>query len=60
MLKRVALSIGSIEKLDKWHGHLYNWYDTRSLRPLRPFISRQWTGNLVGYLITLRQGLLET
>ncbi|NLY30998.1 MAG: glycosyl transferase [Firmicutes bacterium] len=60
MLKRVALSIGSIEKLDKWHGHLYNWYDTRSLRPLRPFyISAVDSGNLVGYLITLRQGLLE-
>ena len=61
MLERMALSIGSIEQLEKWHGHLYNWYDTRSLRPLRPFyISAVDSGNLVGYLITLRQGLLET
>ncbi|NLA58293.1 MAG: glycosyl transferase [Firmicutes bacterium] len=61
MLERVARSIGTIERLEKWHGHLYNWYDTRSLRPLRPFyISAVDSGNLVGYLITLRQGLLET
>ena len=59
VLNRVAASIASIEQLDKWHGHLYNWYDTRILKPLRPFyVSTVDSGNLVGYLITLRQGLL--
>ena len=32
MLKQL-LSIGSIEKLEKWHGHLYNWYDTKPKTP---------------------------
>ena len=60
VLSRVRASLASIERLEKWHGHLYNWYDTRTLKPLRPFyISTVDSGNLVGYLIALRQGLLE-
>lgn len=60
MLNRVESSLASVAKLEKWHGHLYNWYDTKSLRPLRPFyISTVDSGNLIGYLIALRQGLLE-
>ena len=38
-------TMGTIKKLEKWHGHLYNWYDTRTLEPLKPhYIStgRQW------------------
>jgi len=61
MLDRVARCIGTIEKLETWHGHLYNWYDTRNLRPLRPYyVSTVDSGNLIGYLIALRQGLLES
>ncbi|NMB13366.1 MAG: glycosyl transferase family 36, partial [Firmicutes bacterium] len=56
----MGASIASLERLDKWHGHLYNWYDTRTLKPLRPFyVSTVDSGNLIGYLITLRQGLVE-
>ena len=61
MLDRVTCCIGTIEKLETWHGHLYNWYDTRNLRPLRPYyVSTVDSGNLIGYLIALRQGLLES
>ncbi|HEX9061489.1 MAG TPA: DUF3131 domain-containing protein, partial [Clostridia bacterium] len=50
----------SIEKLEKWNGHLYNWYDTKTLRPLRPrYVSTVDSGNLACYLITLSQGLSE-
>lgn len=50
----------TIENLPKWHGHLLNWVDTRTLEPLRPrCISTVDSGNLVGCLIALRQGLLE-
>ncbi len=50
----------TIERLDKWNGHLYNWYDTRTLKPLRPgYISTVDSGNFVCYLITLIQGLKE-
>jgi len=51
-------TISTVEKLAKWNGHLFNWYDTRTLKTLRPgYISTVDSGNLAGYLITLEQGL---
>lgn len=47
-----------IEKLPKAHGHLLNWYDTRTLRPLEPrYISTVDSGNLCASLIALSSGL---
>jgi hypothetical protein len=48
-----------MEQLERFKGHFYNWYDTRSLAPLPPrYVSTVDSGNLVGHLLTLRQGLL--
>lgn len=50
----------TMEKLEKWQGHFYNWYDTRSLSPLPPrYVSTVDSGNLCGCLISLEQGLRE-
>lgn len=50
----------TIERLPKWKGHLYNWYDTLTLRVLQPaYVSTVDSGNLAGCLITLREGLVE-
>lgn len=58
MAEIISNTITTIEKMEKWNGHLYNWYDTRTLRPLRPrYVSTVDSGNLVCYLITLLQGL---
>ena len=47
-----------MNKLEKWNGHFYNWYNTVTLEPLRPlYVSTVDNGNLVGYLITLLQAL---
>ncbi len=60
MLRLVDLTITTIEKLEKWEGHLYNWYDTETLEPLRPiFVSTVDSGNILGYLIVLKEGLKE-
>lgn len=60
MIMRADRTISSIEGMETWKGHLYNWYDTRTLEVLRPFfVSTVDSGNLVGYLIVLKQGLLE-
>ncbi|MBC7959084.1 MAG: glycosyl transferase, partial [Vallitaleaceae bacterium] len=60
MVNKLDKTLITIEKMDKWHGHLYNWYDTRSLEPLKPrYISTVDSGNFVCYLMTLRQGLKE-
>ena len=51
----------TIEKLTKWNGHLYNWYNTLTLEPLIPrYVSTVDSGNFVGYLYTLKQFILET
>ena len=53
-------SLASMEKLSRYHGHFYNWYDTRTLQVLNPqYISTVDSGNLMGCLITLQTGLLE-
>ena len=53
-------TIAVIEKMDKWHGHLFNWYDIRSLEILRPrYISSVDSGNFLSHLIALKQAILE-
>ena len=45
----------TICKLPKWNGHLYNWYNIKTLEPLRPeYISTVDSGNFIGYIITLK------
>ena len=37
-----------ISSLSKWNGHLYNWYDTKTLQPLMPrYVSSVDSGNFV-------------
>ncbi len=53
-------TLATIAKLRRYHGHLVNWYDTRTLEPLQPmFISSVDSGNLVASLWTLRQGCVD-
>ena len=50
----------TISNLPKWNGHLYNWYDTQKLQPLKPrYISTVDSGNFVGYLFVLKQFFIE-
>ncbi|KPU27792.1 glycosyl transferase [Caloranaerobacter sp. TR13] len=59
MLNRIDKTLTTVEKLETWNGHLYNWYNTRTLEPLRPyFVSTVDSGNFIAYLITVKQGLL--
>lgn len=58
MFEGLVKPLNTIEKLEKWNGHLYNWYDTRTLLPLIPrYVSTVDSGNLACYLITLYQAL---
>ncbi|NJD02520.1 MAG: glycosyl transferase [Ruminiclostridium sp.] len=51
---------GTIDRMEKWKGHLYNWYNTITLETMKPFyVSTVDSGNLLGYLIVLREGLKE-
>ncbi|MDQ6904679.1 MAG: cyclic beta 1-2 glucan synthetase, partial [Bacteroidota bacterium] len=58
-IERTKNTIGTMQKMEKYKGHFYNWYDTESLNPLPPkYISTVDSGNLAGHLLVLRQGLL--
>jgi cyclic beta-1,2-glucan synthetase len=60
LLENVSRTFGTLEKLERYKGHFYNWYDTETLNPLYPkYVSTVDSGNLVGHLLTLRQGLFE-
>ncbi len=53
-------TLATMEKLERYRGHFYNWYDTRTLQPLRPqYVSSVDSGNLAGSLLTLQSGLCE-
>ncbi len=59
-LQLVENTVVTMEKLERYHGHFYNWYDTRTLQPLCPqYISSVDSGNLAGSLLTLQAGLAE-
>lgn len=59
LIKRTSDTILTMQRMEKYRGHLYNWYDTISLEPLLPkYISSVDSGNMAGHLITLKQGLL--
>ena len=52
--------IQTVHDLPKWNGHLYNWYDLTTLKPLMPrYISTVDSGNFIGYLYIVRQFLKE-
>ncbi|MGI6085129.1 MAG: glucoamylase family protein, partial [Acetivibrionales bacterium] len=46
--------------IPKWRGHLYNWYDVKTLGVLVPkYISTVDSGNFFASLIAFKNGLLE-
>jgi cellobiose phosphorylase len=60
LLARCAHTLATMERLEKYQGHLLNWYDTQTLQPLPPrYVSSVDSGNLAGHLRVLRAGLLE-
>ena len=58
VLDRLEPTFDTLLRMPRYRGHFYNWYDTQSLAPLAPpYISTVDSGNLAGYLLTLRSGL---
>lgn len=48
--------IATVEKLKKWNGHLYNWYNVETEKVMFPYyISTVDSGNFVASLITLKE-----
>jgi len=53
-------TLDSYDRLEKQRGHIYNWYDIETLKPIAPFtISAVDSGNLAASLYTLHTGALD-
>ncbi len=60
MAERLEAALAAAARLERFRGHLYNWYDTSDLAPLEPrYVSTVDSGNLAAHLITLKQACLE-
>src|SRR5206468_11964753 len=60
MARRLELALRSLERLRRFRGHFYNWYDLHDLTVLEPaYISTVDSGNLSGHLIAVRRACLE-
>lgn len=52
--------IETVGLLEKWNGHLYNWYDIRTKEVIYPlFISTVDSGNFIASLIVTNEFLIE-
>ncbi len=59
-VERIDATLTTLEQMERHRGHLYNWYETRTLRPLHPlYISAVDSGNLAGHLVTLAAACQE-
>ena len=54
----LAHILENVDSLEKWHGHLYNWYDIKNMKVMHPsFVSTIDSGNFVASLIVVREFL---
>ena len=57
---RLGATLTTIEGLEKREGHVLNWYETTTLKPLDPrYVSTVDSGNLAAYLWTVRIACCE-
>ena len=57
MARRMLRTVDTLEQMEKWQGHLYNWYSLEDLSVLEPrFISTVDSGNLCACLFACAQG----
>ncbi|PSJ16516.1 GH36-type glycosyl hydrolase domain-containing protein [Nitrosomonas supralitoralis] len=59
LIERTTYTFDTMQMLEQYRSHFYNWYDTQTLKPLHPaYISTVDSGNLAGHLLTLSPGLV--
>ena len=57
---RMEATLATLERMDRYRNHFYNWYDTRTLQPLQPrYVSSVDSGNLAGHLIAMAGACAE-
>lgn len=59
MTRRLEFAFQSMERLARFKGHFFNWYELHELRVLEPaYVSTVDSGNLAGHLLAVRQACL--
>ncbi|MDB5282957.1 MAG: glycosyltransferase, partial [Bacteroidota bacterium] len=52
-VERTAATFKTLQSMERYNGHFYNWYDTHSLKPLWPrYVSTVDSGNFAAHLLT--------
>jgi cyclic beta-1,2-glucan synthetase len=60
MIDRLEHIFRTLERMRRYRGHFFNWYDLATLRVLHPaYISSVDSGNLAGALIAFKQACTE-
>ena len=60
VVARNLATLATLDKLERFEGHLLNWYDISNLEPLRPrYVSTVDSGNLIASLWALDAALQE-
>jgi cyclic beta-1,2-glucan synthetase len=58
--RRARATLDTLNRMERYEGHLLNWYDTTNLQPLLPrYVSSVDSGNLLACLWTLARGCEE-
>ncbi|WP_418223252.1 GH36-type glycosyl hydrolase domain-containing protein [Clostridium isatidis] len=56
LIYRLEVILDNIKDLEKYKGHLLNWYETKTKKPLWPrYVSTVDSGNLLGYLWIIKE-----
>lgn len=59
-VRRTSETLVTMERLERYEGHLLNWFDTATLQPLLPrYVSTVDSGNLIASLWVYAQGARE-
>jgi cyclic beta-1,2-glucan synthetase len=60
LVERNLRTLETLSRLERFEGHLFNWYDVSTLEPLRPrYVSAVDSGNLVASLWTFQTSCNE-
>jgi cyclic beta-1,2-glucan synthetase len=60
LIARLDAMLRTVESLERFEGHLLNWYDTSTRAPLLPrYISTVDSGNLAAALLVVAEGLQQ-
>jgi cyclic beta-1,2-glucan synthetase len=59
-VERLEATLATLNQMEMFRGHFYNWYDTCDLHPLEPkYVSSVDSGNLAGHLLALGNSCRE-